>query len=145
MVLAALMVAAAFLAIVPVAIVAGRSAHGRHLVYGASLVASLALLLIALASLFASASTAKQTNECQIFCCDGFIGKQMRIIDVNQQPSEEWRTGVTTRMRVSAATYTTQLCMFEQWCDPGHGAPNHLHAVEEVLCVREGQAGGRVV
>ena len=27
----------------------------------------------------------------------------MRIVDVNQQPSEEWRAGVTTRMRASAA------------------------------------------
>jgi mannose-6-phosphate isomerase-like protein (cupin superfamily) len=64
----------------------------------------------------------------------------MRIVDVNQQPSEEWRSGVTTRMRASAANSAKQLCMFEQWCDPGHGAPSHLHAVEEVLCVREGQA-----
>ena len=64
----------------------------------------------------------------------------MRIVDVNQQPSEEWRAGVTTRMRASAANSAKQLCMFEQWCDPGHGAPSHLHAVEEVLCVREGQA-----
>jgi mannose-6-phosphate isomerase-like protein (cupin superfamily) len=64
----------------------------------------------------------------------------MRITDVNQQQGEVWRTGVTTRMKVSAANSATQLCMFEQWCDPGHGAPNHLHAVEEVLFVREGQA-----
>src|SRR5262249_31484828 len=68
------------------------------------------------------------------------VGVPMRIFDVNQQPSEQRRTGVTTRMKVSAANRATQLCMFEQWCDPGHGAPNHLHAVEEVLCVREGQA-----
>ena len=64
----------------------------------------------------------------------------MHIVDVNQQPSEEWRAGVTTRMRASAANNATQLCLFEQWCDPGHGAPTHLHAVEEILCVREGQA-----
>jgi mannose-6-phosphate isomerase-like protein (cupin superfamily) len=68
------------------------------------------------------------------------IGKPMRITDVNQQQGEVWRTGVKTRMKVSAANSATQLCMFEQWCDPGHGAPNHLHAVEEVLFVREGQA-----
>ena len=67
-------------------------------------------------------------------------GGLMRVVDVNQQPGEEWRPGVRTRMRASAANNATQLCMFEQWCDPGHGAPNHLHAVEEVLCVREGQA-----
>ena len=43
-------------------------------------------------------------------------------------------------MRVSATTRATQLCVFEQWCDPGCGAPTHLHAVEEVLTVREGLA-----
>jgi len=48
MVLAALTVAAALLAIVPVAIVTTRSEHGRIVVYGARLVVSLALLLIAL-------------------------------------------------------------------------------------------------
>ena len=61
----------------------------------------------------------------------------MLFVDVNQQQSEEWRAGVTTRMRASAANGAAQLCMFEQWCDPGNGAPTHLHAVEEVLCVRE--------
>ena len=64
----------------------------------------------------------------------------MRIVDVNRQPRDEWRPGVMTRMRASAANGATQLCMFEQWCDPGHGAPTHLHAVEEVLHVIEGQA-----
>ena len=64
----------------------------------------------------------------------------MRIVDVNQQPRDEWRPGVMTRMRASAANGATQLCLFEQWCDPGHGAPTHLHAVEEVLHVIEGQA-----
>jgi mannose-6-phosphate isomerase-like protein (cupin superfamily) len=33
-----------------------------------------------------------------------------------------------------------QLCVFEQWCEPGKGAPTHLHAVEEVLTVLQGQA-----
>ena len=64
----------------------------------------------------------------------------MQIVDVNRQSNEEWRAGVRTRMKASAANSATQLCLFEQWCDPGHGAPNHLHAVEEILCVREGQA-----
>src|SRR5215475_7966439 len=57
MVLAALTVCAALLAIVPVAIIVARSAHGRIIVYGASLLASLTLLLIALTSLFAPPST----------------------------------------------------------------------------------------
>jgi formate hydrogenlyase subunit 3/multisubunit Na+/H+ antiporter MnhD subunit len=58
MVLAALTVAAALLAIVPVAIIVARSVHARAIVYGASLAASIALLLVALASLFAPPSTA---------------------------------------------------------------------------------------
>src|SRR5712691_5657104 len=64
----------------------------------------------------------------------------MRIIDHERQPNEEWRAGVLTRMRVSAVTGAAQLCVFEQWCVPGSGAPTHLHAVEEVLTVLEGQA-----
>ena len=64
----------------------------------------------------------------------------MRIVDLNSEPREEWRKGVLTRMRVSAKNGGTQLCLFEQWCEPGHGAPTHLHAVEEVLHVLEGEA-----
>ena len=64
----------------------------------------------------------------------------MRIIDHEREPRTEWRAGVLTRMRISAVTGSTQLCLFEQWCDPGCGAPNHLHAVEEVLSVVSGQA-----
>ncbi len=64
----------------------------------------------------------------------------MRIVDLAQVPREEWRKGVLTRMRVAAANGAAQLCLFEQWCDPGHGAPTHLHAVEEVLHVLEGEA-----
>ena len=45
-----------------------------------------------------------------------------------------------TRMRTSAHNGAAQICMFEQWCEPGHGAPTHLHAVEEVLHVLDGQA-----
>jgi mannose-6-phosphate isomerase-like protein (cupin superfamily) len=64
----------------------------------------------------------------------------MRIVDHAEQEQELWRPGVLTRMRVSALTGSTQLCVFEQWCDPGCGAPTHLHAVEEVLTVLSGQA-----
>ena len=64
----------------------------------------------------------------------------MHVVDLQQQPREEWQSGVLTRMKAAAANGATQLCLFEQWCDPGHGAPTHLHAVEEVLCVREGRA-----
>ena len=64
----------------------------------------------------------------------------MRIVDHERQASEQWRPGVMTRMHVSAATGSVQLCVFQQWCDPGKGAPTHLHAVEEVLTVLEGEA-----
>ena len=64
----------------------------------------------------------------------------MQVIDLNRQPSEEWRQGVLTRMCSSAVNGAGQLCIFEQWCDEGHGAPTHLHAVEEVLHVLDGQA-----
>ena len=64
----------------------------------------------------------------------------MQIVDVGRQAPEEWRKGVVTRMCVSALNGAGQLCIFEQWCEPGHGAPTHLHAVEEVLRVFEGQA-----
>jgi quercetin dioxygenase-like cupin family protein len=62
------------------------------------------------------------------------------VVDHERQASEEWRAGVTTRMRVSALTGSVQLCIFEQWCEPGRGAPTHLHAVEEVLTGLAGQA-----
>ena len=64
----------------------------------------------------------------------------MLIVDHQDQEWEQWRPGVRTRMRVSAKTGTVQLCVFEQWCDPGCGAPSHLHTVEEVLTVLAGRA-----
>jgi quercetin dioxygenase-like cupin family protein len=64
----------------------------------------------------------------------------MQVIDHERQASEEWRPGVTTRMQVSAVTGSVQLCVFQQWCAPGKGAPTHLHAVEEILTVLDGQA-----
>ncbi len=64
----------------------------------------------------------------------------MNRIDHNTQPTDDWRQGVRTKMRVSALTGSMQLCIFDQWCDPGLGAPTHLHAVEEVLTVISGRA-----
>jgi mannose-6-phosphate isomerase-like protein (cupin superfamily) len=61
------------------------------------------------------------------------------IRDIDQQ-REVWREGVTTRMFVSSATGSSQLTVFEQWCDPERGAPLHVHAVEEVLRVLSGSA-----
>lgn len=64
----------------------------------------------------------------------------MNVIDHATGTREVWRPGVETRMRVSAQIGATQLCLFEQWCDPGLGAPTHYHAVEEVLSVVAGVA-----
>lgn len=62
------------------------------------------------------------------------------VIDHATQAKDEWRAGVLTRMIASSAVGSQQLCVFEQWCDPGLGAPLHLHAVEEILTVLEGEA-----
>ena len=63
----------------------------------------------------------------------------MKTINHEAQPREEWRTGVVTRMLVSAMTGSHDLCIFEQWCAPGTGAPTHSHRVEEVLSVLSGK------
>ena len=64
----------------------------------------------------------------------------MQIVDHTGQEPEPWRPGVRTRMRISALAGSTSLCVFEQWCDPGCGAPAHRHSVEEVLTVLAGSA-----
>ena len=64
----------------------------------------------------------------------------MTLFDHNTQALEEWRGGVKTQMRVSAVNGSRQLCIFDQWCETGSGAPRHLHAVEELLEVIEGTA-----
>ena len=64
----------------------------------------------------------------------------MKVNDIREMPSEHWRPGVETRMLVSAVNGAAQLCIFEQWVAPGTGAPTHVHPVEEVLTVREGEA-----
>lgn len=64
----------------------------------------------------------------------------MKVIKHDAMETVDWRPGVATRMLVSALTGSAQLCIFEQICDPGLGAPIHLHAVEEVLTIVEGRA-----
>jgi quercetin dioxygenase-like cupin family protein len=64
----------------------------------------------------------------------------MKVVDPQTTAVESWRPGVETRMVVSAVNGATQLCIFEQWVAPGHGAPTHSHPVEEVLTVRDGEA-----
>ena len=63
-----------------------------------------------------------------------------QLIAHDQQGLEKWRDGVMTRMRVSALMGSHQLCIFEQYCEIGLGAPIHVHAVEEVLEVIVGTA-----
>jgi len=64
----------------------------------------------------------------------------MPIIDHASEPVAQWRPGVMTRMLVSALNGSTTLCLFEQFCDPGTGAPTHTHSVEEILTVVAGSA-----
>ena len=64
----------------------------------------------------------------------------MHVLKHDDQPMEKWRDGVMTRMRTSAMTDGRQLCIFDQFCNYGLGAPTHLHAVEEVLEVMDGTA-----
>jgi mannose-6-phosphate isomerase-like protein (cupin superfamily) len=64
----------------------------------------------------------------------------MRVAREDEVEVEVWREGVVTRMYASAAFGAAQLTVFEQWCDPGVGAPPHLHAVEELLRIVEGEA-----
>ena len=63
----------------------------------------------------------------------------MSPIAHGSQAKEEWRAGVVTQMRVSELTGSRELCIFEQWCAPGMGAPTHTHRVEEVLSVISGK------
>src|SRR5260370_41310923 len=64
----------------------------------------------------------------------------MKAVSYQDNAREAWRPGVETRMLVSARSGAAQLCIFEQWVAPGTGAPTHVHPVEEVLTVREGEA-----
>jgi quercetin dioxygenase-like cupin family protein len=52
-----------------------------------------------------------------------------------------WRPGVETRLHVSGSSGAQSLCVMEQWCEPGAGAPTHTHFdVEEVISVLDGVA-----
>ena len=64
----------------------------------------------------------------------------MTVFIHDEQPLEKWRDGVMTRMRMSALLGGKQLCIFDQFCDFGLGAPTHTHTVEEVLEVINGAA-----
>jgi mannose-6-phosphate isomerase-like protein (cupin superfamily) len=56
-------------------------------------------------------------------------------------PLVEWRPGVLTRLYAAGSTGADSLCVMEQLCDPGTGAPPHRHdGIEEVLFVLAGRA-----
>jgi mannose-6-phosphate isomerase-like protein (cupin superfamily) len=65
----------------------------------------------------------------------------MKTIEPDQTSLVEWRPGVQTFMRAGASTGAVQLCVLDQWCEPGMGAPAHTHLeVEELIAVLEGEA-----
>ncbi len=64
----------------------------------------------------------------------------MEVLIHADLPIEKWRDGVMTQMRISYVFGSRQLCIFDQFCDPGLGAPTHIHAVEEVLEIISGRA-----
>ena len=52
-----------------------------------------------------------------------------------------WRPGVETRLHISESSGAQALCVMEQWCAPGAGAPTHTHFdVEEAITVLAGVA-----
>ena len=64
----------------------------------------------------------------------------MLIARGDEREVEIWRDGVETRVFAAASSGSHQLAVFEQVCAQGVGAPSHLHAVEEVLRIIEGEA-----
>ncbi len=64
----------------------------------------------------------------------------MEVLNHAVHSLETWRDGVMTQMRMSYLFGGRQLCIFDQFCDSGLGAPTHIHAVEEVLEVISGSA-----
>ena len=65
----------------------------------------------------------------------------MLVGRVRNLPLVEWRPGVLTRLHAAGSTGAESLCVVEQLCDPGAGAPPHRHdGVEEVILVLEGRA-----
>ena len=60
--------------------------------------------------------------------------------DDPRRTREVWREGVDTLPLANATLGSRQLTVFAQECAPGMGAPLHVHVVEEVLQVLDGQA-----
>jgi quercetin dioxygenase-like cupin family protein len=68
-------------------------------------------------------------------------GAFMQYASPRNRPLVEWRPSVRTRLHAASSTGSERLCVLEQLCDPGTGAPPHHHdGVEEVVAVLEGRA-----
>lgn len=64
----------------------------------------------------------------------------MLVGRIENLPLVDWRPGVRTRLHVAGSTGAEALCVMEQLCRPGTGAPPHRHdGVEEVIVVLEGE------
>ena len=65
----------------------------------------------------------------------------MLLVRRADAPEVEWREGVATRMLAAASLGAEELCVLEQRCRPGTGAPRHVHPdAEEVIVVLAGEA-----
>jgi mannose-6-phosphate isomerase-like protein (cupin superfamily) len=63
------------------------------------------------------------------------------VVRGSETPLVEWRAGVRTRLHAAGPAAPSGLCVFEQWCDPGCGAPTHTHfEAQEVIAVVAGTA-----
>jgi quercetin dioxygenase-like cupin family protein len=65
----------------------------------------------------------------------------MLVVRSHDAPAVDWREGVATRMLAARASGAERLCLMEQRCRPGRGAPRHVHPdAEEVIVVLAGEA-----
>ncbi len=63
------------------------------------------------------------------------------VVRLDESPLVVWRPGVRTRLHVVPGAAPEGLCVFEQWCEPGCGAPTHTHfETEELIVVVAGTA-----
>ena len=61
------------------------------------------------------------------------------IVTRPEREPVRWRPGTSTILHASQATGATQVCVIEQWHEPGGGAPTHRHSgSEETLTVLAG-------
>ena len=60
---------------------------------------------------------------------------------VARSEAVDWRAGTRTYLHAGQAVGSEQICVFEQFHEPGGGAPPHSHpGIEETVTVLAGQA-----